>query len=484
MVAERWTLLLQQEFATQGDMENQVGMETTLFGGPPEIGNVMKLANGQIGFMGMFAHPLFANVSDVIPAMGFAAGEIVNNKSVWMTRIEQEKRKQQLKDEGAFTDGAVSPRSQSPAPRKPDRLHTAYSSSTEYFPNRLLRHASNPPSPLQQQLNDSRESSIVSMSHLVTTDDTARKQSEAPSFKSPFVKADPAATPNITSAPWESTRTSSGVFPSAMSQLEARRPEVKIRKSSNTVPCSLQINGASETQDESTTTTTASTEQGDNDKERKGELGESEYTAASVPLMCDESVLHLPDQREVAEEENANGKRRMPISKFYPAPIRHSSQVHNQNRNSGRTSVPSSADRNSMATSGDRTYSTNLSTTLSPSTEATSFLSVESSDDQVDDYGNGPSDPTTSQDSNLDRTESHSSVLPGVVPSPSIDRIPLAVSNGESRTKSPMKSPTAVVNERGQETVSAWEEGDGERTMRRRISRLRFWRKKMEEDGS
>ena len=73
MVAERWTHLLQQEFASQGEMENQIGMETTLFGGPPEIGNMMKLANGQIGFMSMFAHPLFANVTDVIPAMGFAA---------------------------------------------------------------------------------------------------------------------------------------------------------------------------------------------------------------------------------------------------------------------------------------------------------------------------------------------------------------------------------------------------------------------------
>ena len=78
-------------------MEQAVGMETTLFGGPPELGNMLKLANGQIGFMTIFAHPLFANVSDIIPAMRFAADEILTNKGVWFTRAEQEKRLQHLK---------------------------------------------------------------------------------------------------------------------------------------------------------------------------------------------------------------------------------------------------------------------------------------------------------------------------------------------------------------------------------------------------
>lgn len=106
-------------------------METTLFGGPPELGNMLKLANGQIGFMTIFAHPLFANVADIIPAMRFAADEILTNKGVWFTRAEHEKRLQVLhKQGGGLTDsGAVSPRTQSPVGRKstPDHTHLASS---------------------------------------------------------------------------------------------------------------------------------------------------------------------------------------------------------------------------------------------------------------------------------------------------------------------------------------------------------------------
>ncbi|KAK6365416.1 3',5'-cyclic-nucleotide phosphodiesterase [Exophiala oligosperma] len=118
-VAEKWTDLLQKEFAHQGEMEQAVGMETALFGGPPELGNMLKLANGQIGFMTIFAHPLFANVADVIPAMRFAADEILTNKGVWFTRAEHEKKMQLLRRTTGFGDnGAVSPRTQSPAGRK------------------------------------------------------------------------------------------------------------------------------------------------------------------------------------------------------------------------------------------------------------------------------------------------------------------------------------------------------------------------------
>jgi hypothetical protein len=100
-------------------MENAVGMETALFGGPPELGNMLKLANGQIGFMTIFAHPLFANVADIIPAMKFAADEILTNKGVWFTRAEHEKKLQLVKKgTGAGDGGAVSPRTQSPAGRQ------------------------------------------------------------------------------------------------------------------------------------------------------------------------------------------------------------------------------------------------------------------------------------------------------------------------------------------------------------------------------
>lgn len=141
-MAEKWTHLLQKEFAKQGEMEEAVGMETTLFGGPPELGNSLKLANGQIGFMTIFAHPLFANVADIIPAMGFAADEILTNKGVWFTRAEHEKLKLVIKKGISLGDGgAVSPRTQSPSGvgRKDN------SERRSYFPSSPLRqHAESP----------------------------------------------------------------------------------------------------------------------------------------------------------------------------------------------------------------------------------------------------------------------------------------------------------------------------------------------------
>jgi 3',5'-cyclic-nucleotide phosphodiesterase len=486
MVAERWTHLLQQEFASQGEMENQVGMETTLFGGPPEIGNVMKLANGQIGFMGIFAHPLFANVTDVIPAMGFAAAEITSNKSVWIMRIEQEKRKQQLRSESSFNDGAVSPRSQSPAPRKLERLQTANSASTGYFPTSPLRHASNPPSPHQQKIKGSCDSSIISMSQLVTTEESSRDKPEAPSWKLPFGENGTATAPNVLSTPQEVTPTSSGVFPSTKPQMEAQRPEVQTRKSSNAVPRSLQLNGVSgsysESMTTSTTTTTASSEHGGDDEKRRSELRKSDYTTASVPLMYDDSVPDLPNQQVLPEKESPNVERSpkrdhiAAVSKYCPIPSR--PQTQSQARNSGRLSLPSTTGRSSMATSGSQTHSTNLSTTLSPSTEATSFLNIESSDEQVEDRERDPWHPPKTRGPDYDRAMSSPSILPEVVPPNMMRRIP----RDGGRTKSPIKTSTSITKNQARETSNSWEEGDGDKSMRRRISRLRFWRKKTDED--
>lgn len=93
-------------------MEKEVGMETALFGGPPELGNLLKLANGQINFMGMFASPLFEGVADLLPEMSFAANEIKQNKLVWQSLVDREKRKDSKMGEN-YSEGIISPRSQS-----------------------------------------------------------------------------------------------------------------------------------------------------------------------------------------------------------------------------------------------------------------------------------------------------------------------------------------------------------------------------------
>ncbi|OAX79828.1 hypothetical protein ACJ72_05850 [Emergomyces africanus] len=82
-IAKRWTNVLQEEFAQQGKMEKTIGMETALFGGPPELGNIPKLAKGQVDFMEIFALPLFDGIANLIPEMAFTTAEIRRNLSIW-----------------------------------------------------------------------------------------------------------------------------------------------------------------------------------------------------------------------------------------------------------------------------------------------------------------------------------------------------------------------------------------------------------------
>ncbi|OGE49430.1 hypothetical protein PENARI_c021G10776 [Penicillium arizonense] len=113
-IAEKWTQILQEEFANQGDMEREVGMETALFGGPPELGNVYKLATGQIGFMSIFALPLFEGISDLLPQLEFTAEHIRRNQAQWQKLSNDELKKQGLPIENR-AEITVSPRSHSPA---------------------------------------------------------------------------------------------------------------------------------------------------------------------------------------------------------------------------------------------------------------------------------------------------------------------------------------------------------------------------------
>ncbi|CRG90392.1 high affinity cAMP phosphodiesterase, putative [Talaromyces islandicus] len=113
-IAEQWTNILQEEFAHQGEMEKEVGMETALFGGPPELGNVLKLATGQINFMSIFALPLFEGVADLCPQLGDAVEQIKSNRSTWQEIIDREKRRN-LAIPDVDCDEQRSPRSLSPA---------------------------------------------------------------------------------------------------------------------------------------------------------------------------------------------------------------------------------------------------------------------------------------------------------------------------------------------------------------------------------
>ncbi|KAI9695029.1 MAG: 3',5'-cyclic-nucleotide phosphodiesterase [Bathelium mastoideum] len=89
--AVKWAGILTDEFANQGLMEKELNIPTTLFGGPPVRDNMVKMGESQIGFMNIFALPLFESVTDILPSMQFSVDELQRNKGIWVKRIEQGK---------------------------------------------------------------------------------------------------------------------------------------------------------------------------------------------------------------------------------------------------------------------------------------------------------------------------------------------------------------------------------------------------------
>ncbi|KAF2461574.1 hypothetical protein BDY21DRAFT_89974 [Lineolata rhizophorae] len=119
-VAKEWTRILIDEFSNQGTMEEELQMPTTLFGGPPERDNIVKMGQSQIGFINVFAQALFGEVTNILPSMQFTVDELATNRKVWERKIQEEKDKQTaaaayLKSPGSGYDGMNSPMTRSTA---------------------------------------------------------------------------------------------------------------------------------------------------------------------------------------------------------------------------------------------------------------------------------------------------------------------------------------------------------------------------------
>lgn len=93
-------------------MEQDLGIPSALFAAP--VREIVELGKSQIGFMNMFAIPLFQGVTDVMPGMEFAVNELQMNKSAWEWRIHEEQAKTRHDSDDSVTmDGVFSPRTMS-----------------------------------------------------------------------------------------------------------------------------------------------------------------------------------------------------------------------------------------------------------------------------------------------------------------------------------------------------------------------------------
>lgn len=120
-------MILTDEFARQASMEQDLGIPSALFAAP--VREIIELGKSQIGFMNMFAIPLFQGVTDVMPGMAFCVEELQSNKAAWESKIAEEQAKaRQDSEDSLMKDGMFSPRTMSvanPSDASPQKLSNA-----------------------------------------------------------------------------------------------------------------------------------------------------------------------------------------------------------------------------------------------------------------------------------------------------------------------------------------------------------------------
>ncbi|KAJ5807826.1 hypothetical protein N7474_009095 [Penicillium riverlandense] len=317
-IAEKWTQILQEEFANQGEMEKEVGMETALFGGPPELGNIYKLATGQIGFMSIFAMPLFEGVSDLMPQLQFTVDHICRNKAQWQ-QLSNAELHLPIDDLAELT---VSPRSHSP-PAQP---------TEDYDEDRT---PVGPTADAAAALESPRSSVGMGLQSIepVVSPDTPGPQIEITG--SPMV-------PDV------SSRKSSSAMPD-LSYFSIPQSRQQGHGSDGTTPYHTPLTGVNRSS------------------------GDPAVLAAV--LYANSATRNTAGDNQAAESATDRpSSSRQGLSSS-------ASRHHAHHSSSGRASAPSGSNRNSCTrTQSVSTYSNNM-TPISPSTNATSFLAVDSGDE-------------------------------------------------------------------------------------------------------
>lgn len=458
-------------------MENAVGIPTTLFGGPPELGNVTKLANSQIGFMNIFAGPLFEAVTDILPAMGFAVAEIKKNQELWRQKIEKEKSDDALKVPVSklASEGFPSPRSGSPnrsLPVQPDLSHSEgllASLSSNRIPTI---------SALSQSLGTSqqaRRGSAGSFGHLGAHEPGSASSSPDVSRRSslgfPF---------GYNSSPHDSTsfsRRSSGAFPGANIQ----NSNLSTRRSSNTMPSQLHIESASDSISQFSMPVAGV----ENHQPKQRGWEETRLRAASVATLdkfvdrdqraynvltfdgASDTDGHRDHIRGSAEN---NSLQHYSPSQNSSSLDNHQATRHASNSTSGPLSATSSHNRSSSGAHTSATQSIPYSPT---GTLATSFLTVDSDDKSFragTESWTGPtgrSYPITIDAESLESERGSTAPYPQKISNEDI--IKVSAANGSSSAHEHLHAP-------GRDQSNTLDQ----RVVTRKSSRFRlgFWKKK------
>ncbi|KAG5982625.1 hypothetical protein E4U55_001638 [Claviceps digitariae] len=90
--ASKWMYILSEEFSRQASMEEELDIKSSLLSQPKK--DILSLSNAQLGFMSMFAIPLFQGVAHIMPAMRYTIEELNINKDLFEQKVREEKAKQ------------------------------------------------------------------------------------------------------------------------------------------------------------------------------------------------------------------------------------------------------------------------------------------------------------------------------------------------------------------------------------------------------
>ncbi|KAK8930470.1 hypothetical protein H634G_07415 [Metarhizium anisopliae BRIP 53293] len=112
--ALKWMYILSEEFSRQASMEDELDIKSSLMAQPKK--DMLSLSNAQLGFMNMFAIPLFQGVADIMPAMRYTVDELEVNKRLFEQKVQQEKARQSPDEQRlrrGVREGTFSPRTRS-----------------------------------------------------------------------------------------------------------------------------------------------------------------------------------------------------------------------------------------------------------------------------------------------------------------------------------------------------------------------------------
>ena len=357
-VAIKWANILQLEFANQGVMEKDVGIPTTLFGGPPELGNFIKLGNSQNSFMNIFARPLFEAVTDILPTMAFAIDEMKANQEIWTERIKKQIAKEDSMGwkKQRSSEALLSPRSGSPdsPASRPEVSHP------EGLP--ASRPLESPPTTQAAQTADEpRRASASSLLHHLGSIDSGT-QSQNTSRRSSLGRNLNQVIPSPDSASY--SRRSSGASPAASTS----HATVTTRRLNNSSPSQLQLGLNADLRFQAASSATTS-----ENIQPKGRASEDTLSQTAF------SGIDLPTNGSRGGSRGSTGAG--DISR------RGSKGDDTENWRSNRftantiVSRPHAHSAHHRSSSGAHTNNTNVSqsTPYSPTgTQATSFLTVDS----------------------------------------------------------------------------------------------------------